>query len=289
MQFPKRLLPLLAVLVLTGCASKGDAPPTQPGGADPPGTTVTQQNSGTDPSQEQSGLPTSPGASEGTTSESTAPNSGESGSVSPSYDPASPTTPTSPTSPPATTEPLPDAVILEGLRFDSFGRYSGAFVEDGSDRPVENVACVLAVNTTDRYLDLATAVFEIDGVEARFTVTGLPPGKAAWVLEGNALQVESGASFVLKGGATSYSVLEEDAAVTAAPDVGTLLVTNNGAKDFSGYIYYKALYTDGNFLGGITYRSFVEQLPAQSRTEITAGHCTPDSAVVRIMYAESTG
>lgn len=286
MQFPKRLLPLLAVLVLTGCASKGDAPPTQPGGADPPGTTVTQQNSGADPSQEQSGLPASPGASEGTTGESTAPSGGGGDPAFPSYDPTQPYTPTSP---PATTEPLPDAVILEGLRFDSFGRYSGAFVEDGSDRPVENVACVLAVNTTDRYLDLATAVFEIDGVEARFTVTGLPPGKAAWILEGNALQVESGASFVLKGGATSYSVLEEDAAVTAAPDVGTLLVTNNGAKDFSGYIYYKALYTDGNFLGGITYRSFVEQLPAQSRTEITAGHCTPDSAVVRIMYAESTG
>ena len=286
MRLSRRLLPLLAVLVLTGCASKGSAPPTQPGGADPPGTTVTQQNSGTDPSQEQSGLPTSPGASEGTSGESTAPSGGGSGPASPSQDPTQPYTPTSP---PATTEPLPDAVILEGLRFDSFGRYSGAFVEDGSDRPVENVACVLAVNTTDRYLDLATAVFEIDGVEARFTVTGLPPGKAAWVLEGNALQIESGASFVLKGGATSYSVLEEDASVTAAPDVGTLLVTNNGAKDFSGYIYYKVLYTDGNFLGGITYRSFVEQLPAQSRMEITAGHCTPDSAVVRIMYAESSG
>lgn len=286
MRLSRRLLPLLAVLVLTGCASKGSAPPTQPGGADPPGTTVTQQNSGTDPSQEQSGLPTSPGASEGTSGESTTPSGSEGGLVSPSQDPTQPYTPTSP---PATTEPLLDAVILEGLRFDSFGRYSGAFVEDGSDRPIENVACVLAVNTTDRYLDLATAVFEIDGVEARFTVTGLPPGKAAWVLEGNALQIESGASFVLKGGATSYSVLEEDASVTAAPDVGTLLVTNNGAKDFSGYIYYKLLYTDGNFLGGITYRSFVEQLPAQSRMEITAGHCTPDSAVVRIMYAESAG
>ena len=184
---------------------------------------------------------------------------------------------------------MPDAVILDGIRFDSFGRYSGAFVEDGSDLPVENVACVLAVNTTDRYLDLATAVFEIDGVEARFTVTGLPPNTAAWVLEGSALQVESGASFVLKGGAASYSVLEEDVKITAAPDVGTLLVTNNGAKDFSGYIYYNVLYTDGNFLGGITYRSFVEQLPAQSRTEITAGHCTKDNAVVRIMYAESAG
>ena len=105
MQIRKRLLPLLAVLLLTGCAANSNAPPTQPGGTAPPGTTATQQVSGTDPSQEQSGLPTTPGTSEATGGESIPSSGGESDPVSPSYDPASPDTPTSPTSPPATTEP----------------------------------------------------------------------------------------------------------------------------------------------------------------------------------------
>ena len=36
MQIRKRLLPLLAVLLLTGCAANSNAPPTQPGGTAPP-------------------------------------------------------------------------------------------------------------------------------------------------------------------------------------------------------------------------------------------------------------
>lgn len=177
-------------------------------------------------------------------------------------------------------------VELDGLRFTSFGTYSGVYVEDGSDKAVEDVAVVLVMNTTERYLELATFSFEIDGASATFTVTNLPPQKGAWILARDALTVNSGASFVLKGGTTSFCTPEDVPAIAAQPSDGTVLVENRSATEaFSGYIYYKAVYEDGNYLGGVTYRTLIENLPAQSQTEITAAHCDEASEIVRVMSA----
>ena len=180
-----------------------------------------------------------------------------------------------------TTEP----VELDGLRFVSFGRYSGTNFENGSNEPAEDAAVVLVLNTTDRFLELGTFTFEIDGVCAVFSVTNLPPRRGAWLLEKSALPVKSGANFVLKGGTISFCTAEEAADVTAQPLEGTILIKNASQDAFSGYVYYKRLYSDGNFLGGITFRAPVEELPARSATEITAGHCNGDCEIVRIVPA----
>lgn len=180
-----------------------------------------------------------------------------------------------------------DPVELDGLRFTSFGRYSGAYVEDGSNDPVEDVAIVLVVNTGERFLEYASVSFEIDGEPATFTVTNLPPQRGAWVLEKNALTVQGGASFVLKSGSTTFCTPEEVSTVTAQALDGTVLVENHSeSESFSGYIYYKTVYEDGNYLGGVTYRSLIEDLPAQSRTEITAAHCDETAEIVRIVTTE---
>ncbi len=172
----------------------------------------------------------------------------------------------------------------EGLRFTSFGRYSGAYVKDGSDDPVEDVAIVLVVNTGERYLEYASVSFEIDGEPATFTVTNLPPQRGAWVMAREALQISSGASFVLKGGTTTFCTPEASAEILAKPMNGTVLVENHSEKEaFTGYIYYKTVYEDGNYLGGITYRSQIEELPPRSTTEITAAHCSETAEIVRIM------
>ena len=64
-----------------------------------------------------------------------------------------------------------------------FSSFSGQYVEDGSDVLVENVASMLVTNKSDRFLDLATLEYEIDGKKATFVVTGLPAGKSTWVME----------------------------------------------------------------------------------------------------------
>ncbi len=278
MKIIKYLLPLLAVLLLAGCTAAEKQPTTESGGSTPhsessPIASVPEQTPPADPS-----ISTESTSTTGPASEPSA------GSDHPTFTPEFPSEPTVPTTTPLeTAPPAPPEVTLDGLLFESFGRYSGAFVEDGSDRAAENIACILVENTTDRYLELATVSFEIDGVSATFVITGLPPHRAAWVLESNALSVKSGASFVLKRGTATFCDVEEPT-ITAVMADGTISVTNPTDVEFSGYIYYKMLHTDGNFLGGITYRSYVDALPPQTTTEITAGHSSADgSELVRIM------
>ncbi|MGM9554721.1 MAG: hypothetical protein ACI3V2_10475 [Faecousia sp.] len=283
----KRLFPillLLVILLLVGCKTQNPPPAAQEGTASSsepraPSEGAATQNSDaaeqTAPNSENSNEPP-----EGSTNDSSSGASGTSGSqgVQPTY-PA-------PTGEPWVSD-VPteqnDPVELEGLRFTSFGRYSGAYVEDGSDDPVEDVAIVLVVNTSERFLEYAAVSFEIDGEPATFTVTNLPPQRGAWVLARDALKINSGASFVLKGGTTTFCTPEASAEIQALPMNGTVLVENHSeTAAFTGYIYYKNVYEDGNYLGGITYRSQIEDLPPQSSTEITAAHCSETTEIVRI-------
>lgn len=282
-----RVVPLMVLLLLAGCTAQGQSPPTEnssPDPADPLTSSYTEHlEEPTEVSASQnvpfsSGNVSSPGGSDGVLSP-TEP-------TEPTESTATPTYP-APTGAPWVSDALeepPEPVELDGIRFTSFGRYSGSFFEDGSNAPAEDVAVVLILNTTDRYLELGTFYFEIDGASAVFSVTNLPPQRGAWVLEKSALQVQSGADFVLKGGTASFCTPEEVPEITTRPLDGTILVSNTSETNaFSGYIYYKAVYTDGNYLGGITYRAPVEELPARSATEVTAGHCTQDCEIVRII------
>ena len=277
------ILLLLLILLLVGCKTQ-DAPTVVE-----EGTTSSESRA---PSGSEAGA-----AQNSTATEQTAPSS-ENRNETPDVSTNDSSSETSgnqndqPTYPAPTGEPwvadMPternDPVELDGLRFTSFGRYSGAYVEDGSDDPVEDVAIVLVVNTGERYLEYASVSFEIDGETATFTVTNLPPQRGAWVLARDALQINSSASFVLKGGTTTFCTPEASAEIIAKPMNGTVLVENHSETEaFTGYIYYKTVYEDGNYLGGITYRSQIEELPPRSTTEITAAHCSETAEIVRIM------
>ncbi len=171
------VLLLFLVLLLVGCKTQNAPPAVQEGTTSSESRAPSESEAGatqnsdateqTAPNSENSNEP--PG---GSTNDSSSGASGDSGSqgVQPTY-PA-------PTDAPWVSD-VPteqnDPVELEGLRFTSFGRYSGAYVEDGSDDPEEDVAIVLVVNTSERFLEYAAISFEIDGEPATFTVTNLPP------------------------------------------------------------------------------------------------------------------
>lgn len=279
---------LAASLLLAGCAAQGQSPPDS--GGTNPDDSYTYTEEYTQNAQTQDANAASDANGKGNSNFYLTPSNTEApSSDSPDTPTAQPAYPAPTGTPWSTEEPVEAAepVELDGLRFVSFGRYSGAFFEDGSDTAVENVAIVLVVNTTEHFLELATFSFEIDGASATFTVTNLPPQRGAWVLEKNALTVQGGASFVLKSGSTTFCTPEEVSTVTAQALDGTVMVENHSeSESFSGYIYYKTVYEDGNYLGGVTYRSLIEDLPAQSRTEITAAHCDETAEIVRIVTTE---
>ena len=265
---PCIVLLIIGVLVTAVCLALSEQDAT----SDPLHTNPTTHNQGIS----QSPDPTEPNAETQGTFPVTEPVDG----TQPSTEPPVPEATEPVTS--STAEPEKQLVC----RLYSF--YRGAYVEDGSDEPVENVAALLISNGSDRYLDLAQLIYDLDGREAIFTVTGLPAGSSAWVLEANRMSADAGTTFTHKNTLTSF----RDDAVNDLEGLelsfnGTMLkATNTTDQPFKNVtVYYKTLHEDGNFLGGITYMTVFGDLEPGQSAEKIAGHFHPDrSQIVRIGY-----
>lgn len=169
-------------------------------------------------------------------------------------------------------------------------RYSGLYVEDGSDETVENVACILVENTTEEYLDYGVVSAVICGKECSFTVTGLPAGRCSWVLESNRITVEGNVDYTYVDELVSplREVVTEDERIAVELKESAIVISNISEKDLASVrVYYKTLREDGYFLGGITYTVLAEGLKAGESRELTAGHCLPEgSMIVRVDIGE---
>ena len=114
--------------------------------------------------------------------------------------------------------------------------------------------------------------------------------KSAWVLEKNRLNVSKGAVFTHVDDIASFVEYTSpyDTGVAVALSEGQLAVRNNTGKDLSNvYVYYKLVHTDGNFLGGITYRVPIGNLQADEEASSVAMHCNAANCkVVSITYTE---
>ena len=173
---------------------------------------------------------------------------------------------------------------------ESYSSFSGQYVEDGSDIPVEHVAAMLVTNQNKEFLDLATIEYEIDGKSATFVVTGLPAGKSAWVMEKNQMTVTNGADFKYIDKTTAFKsgVVSSTDKITLSAEGNMLTAVNNTGEKLEGvFVYYKTLHTDGNYLGGITYMTtFGDLEPGEKKTEL-AGHYDKDKTeIVRIGWKE---
>lgn len=169
----------------------------------------------------------------------------------------------------------PWQTATDDLTCDQFGIFSGQYVEDGRDEPVQSVAAILVTNRTDRFLDLATLVFDIDGRTATFVVTGLPAGRSAWVLEATRMTAADSSVFSYRNCVSSFrdDVTASADQITISADGNMLTATNNTSKTLEGvFVYYRTLHTDGNFLGGITYRVDFGTLEPGASAETIAGH-----------------
>ena len=168
-----------------------------------------------------------------------------------------------------------------------FSRYSGEFVEDGTNEKVSNVAAALIENRSGEYLDLATVTYEVDGKTAKFVVTGLPPGTRAWVLEANRLTVGTNPQFKFLD---CTSTFRRDAVLSSESlglsSVGnTLTMRNNSEYTLDNVcVYYKRINEDGAYLGGITYMLAFDTLKPGESAEKASAHFSEESRIVRYSY-----
>lgn len=208
----------------------------------------------------------------------------------PGNDPTAPaqpeTTVPAPTIPePAVTEPAVTEPAEERPKVLSLGLYEGPYPEDGSGETVDSVAVILVENSSEVQLQFAELHYTIDGREALFRLSELPPGEKALVVEHDRLV------------ATPVSVWEaapeEDLFVYLAAEIpeeleirceqaGKLRVKNLGGEAAGFDLIYKQRGEDGVFLGGIAYHVAVPLLRAGETAELEAPHVTEASVVVRV-------
>ena len=166
-------------------------------------------------------------------------------------------------------------------------RFTGGFVEDGSDTQVRDVAAILVVNNTGNFLDLATVTYKVGDRTATFKVTGLPNGKRAWVMESNRLTLGDGDEMVLEDCQETYHpnpVLSTDVLAVSRQGRSLTLTNTSGKKLSNVAVYYKNTLEDGTYLGGISYLiSFGDLEPGASVTR-SADHFGDNSEIVRYSF-----
>ncbi|MBQ7999739.1 MAG: hypothetical protein IJ298_00800 [Ruminococcus sp.] len=166
-------------------------------------------------------------------------------------------------------------------------RYSGPFVEDGTNEPVEDVAAILVENGSKQFLDRATVTYDVGGKTATFVVTGLPAGGKAWVLESNRMQLEEQLEFEFLDCESSFRKdAVTDTKLLDVSAVDNLITVKNVSDDTLNNvcIYYKNVNSDGNYLGGISYMIAFDTLDANESTEKASAHYTDNSRIVRYSY-----
>ena len=168
-----------------------------------------------------------------------------------------------------------------------FSRYSGSFVEDGSNEPVTGVAAALIENRSREFLDLATVTYDVGGKTAEFVVTGLPPGGRAWVLESNRMTVGYEVQFEFLECTSSFrqdAVLHTESLELYSVN-NTLTVRNDCDRTLENVcVYYKEVNDDGAYLGGITYMMTFGTLEPGQSVDNESAHFSENSRIVRYSY-----
>ncbi|MGM9523366.1 MAG: hypothetical protein ACI3VU_02970 [Faecousia sp.] len=180
-------------------------------------------------------------------------------------------------------------VTDRGLEISAAGSYSGKYMEDGTDDPIENVSALLVRNIGTETVEYAEVIGRNSGGETlRFVLTGLPVNASVLVLEADRCGYSEISAPQVTEYAAALDVTEDYAAdFEIYPGDGVINIRNVSGEELTDdiYVYYKN-YRDGVFLGGITYRARFDGLRDQAIGQSIQSHATGDETVVVYMTYE---
>ena len=185
--------------------------------------------------------------------------------------------------------------VNEGLVITAAGNYTGIYMEDGSDDPVTGILKIHLTNISEEAIQYARITMNVDGEEALFTVTALPAGATAVLLEQNRMEYREDVDYMtLTAKCENLALfdkalsLHEDKLQIQTLD-GALNITNVSGSDINGTIIlcYKGWQND-MYYGGIAYRIKLEGgMKAGELRQIMAEHyMEPGSRLVFVDIVE---
>lgn len=171
--------------------------------------------------------------------------------------------------------------LNESLELLCIGRYSGKFVEDESNKKVQNVLALIVKNTTKETIGYAQIKMNTYGPDAFFDIYDLPAGDAALVLEASALEHTEGMEFKMPL-CFDCTKLTGDLQTQCEISIRDQTVTvENRSDEVLSVLRYKTQLQEGLLLGGVAYQKDLQLQPCQS-CELTDPRLAPRSKITYI-------
>ena len=180
----------------------------------------------------------------------------------------------------------PASIALgRGMWITDIGKYTGVYMEDGSDEIVSGVMMIAVTNAGQDAIQYAEITLPVGDQTAEFSLTTLLPGSTVILLEKNRMEYVPGdyteatvSSLALFQ--TPLSLCEDRLQIQILN--GAINVTNISGADISGdiVIYYKNCAADV-YYGGITYRVRLQGgLKAGEIRQIMASHFSASGSAI---------
>lgn len=182
--------------------------------------------------------------------------------------------------------------LEEDVTIEDCYLYSGEYPEDGSFEPCENVLALKVKNNSAKDIQLLRIKVTTDSKVMEFEVTTLLAGATVIVLEKTkqtmaenekiqSLECTNRADF-----GANVSLKEDIFLVHGNPK--SINIKNISETEIKSeiYVYYKRTDADGNYFGGITFRTKAEGLLPGAIKQLPAAQFEPDnSEVLFVDYA----
>lgn len=179
-----------------------------------------------------------------------------------------------------------------GLEIVRYGKYIGAYMEDGTDEIVANVMMIEVHNTGEHPIQYAKITVTGPAGDAVFTLTTLMPGQRIIVLEaGRKAYSETDVYTEARADNVAFFAespsLQEDK-VQIQPLEGGFNISNVSGEDITGQIcvYFKDVSGDMLY-GGITYLVRIDGLAAGEVKQVMSANFTEKNS--RVMFIQIIG
>ena len=166
---------------------------------------------------------------------------------------------------------FPFALEYTSLVAQKLIAYEGAYLEDGSEEAVTDVAALILENTGTIGIEYAQIILVQDGKELSFDATYIPPKSTILLLEENKQPYSPATVTACRCRTVIPGVFDRAERTVAIKETGmcTLEVTNLTDQTISGIrIYYKHHEGENDlYVGGITYSTVIPDLaPGETRS-----------------------
>lgn len=174
----------------------------------------------------------------------------------------------------------------KGLMLTDIGSYTGIYMEDGTDEVVSGILMIIVTNSGEEDIQYAEISLAAGEETAFFSVSTLPVGESAVLLEQNRMEYDSDTEYSSAVGSNialfqePMSLCEDQIEIQSLD--GAMNITNISGEDITGdiVIYYKNA-AAGMYYGGITYRVRITGgLAADEVKQIMCQHFTAAGSAI---------